>query len=300
MELQVRSDTLREVVPEGAAWEQLATGFQFTEGPLWDPRTESVFFSDIPADTIYRWSPREGATLFRRPSGKANGHTWDRQGRLITCEHAGRRLSRTEADGSVTALAERYQGKRLNSPNDVVVRSDGAIYFTDPPYGLTAQFGQPAEQELPFHGVFLLSPGATELTPLLDDGERPNGLAFSPDETKLYLADTPRHELRVFDVRPDGTLAGGRLFARTDPNEGDGRPDGVKVDEAGRVYVAGPGGIWVFDPAGSALGILKTPERAANLNWGDADRRTLYVTATSSLYRVRLRVPGAESVAPEE
>jgi sugar lactone lactonase YvrE len=293
MDLQIWSDALREVVPEGARWEQLATDFVFTEGPLWDPRTESVLFSDIPADTIYRWRAGEGATVFRRPSGKANGNTWDRQGRLLTCEHAGRRVSRTEPDGSVVAVAERYDGRRLNSPNDLIVRSDGTLYFTDPPYGLTSQFGETAEQEIPFQGVYMLAPGAEALTLLLDDGERPNGLALSPDERLLYLADTPRHELRVFDVQPDGTLANGRLFARTDPGEGEGRPDGMKVDRDGRVYVAGPGGIWVFDPTGSALGILKTPERAANLNWGDTDRQTLFVTATSSLYRVRLCVPGA-------
>jgi gluconolactonase len=292
MELRIWSDALREVVPEGAIWEQLATGFVFTEGPLWDPKTGSVLFSDIPANTIYRWSPSEGTTVFRRPSGKANGNTWDHEGRLVTCEHAGRRVSRTEPDGSVVALASAYDGKRLNSPNDVVVRKDGTVYFTDPPYGLTQPFGEVAEQELPFHGVFMLSPGAATPTLLLDDGERPNGLAFSPDERLLYLADTPRHEIRVFDVREDGTLANGRLFARTDPNEGEGRPDGVKVDRKGRVYVAGPGGIWVFDPQGSALGILKTPERAANLNWGHLDGQTLYVTATSSLYRVRLQAGG--------
>lgn len=292
MELTIWSDALHEVVPEGALWEQLATGFVFTEGPLWDPRTGGVLFSDIPANTIYRWSPTEGATLFRRPSGKANGNTRDGEGRLVTCEHAGRRVSRTEADGTVVALAERFEGRRLNSPNDVTVRSDGTIYFTDPPYGLTAQFGEVAEQEIPFHGVYMLAPGAGELTLLLDDGERPNGLAFSPDESLLYIADTPQHKLRVFDVLPDGTLANGRLFARTDPNEGEGRPDGVKVDGDGRVYVAGPGGIWVFDPEGTALGILKTPERAANLNWGHLDGQTLYITATTSLYQVRLQVSG--------
>lgn len=293
MEIQVWSAEMRQVVPEGATWERLATGFQFTEGPLWDPRTESVLFSDIPGDTIYRWSEREGVSVFRRPSGKANGNTWDRQGRLLTCEHARRRLSRTEHDGQVTALAERYDGKRLNSPNDVVVRSDGLIYFTDPPYGLSEPFGVPGEQELPFHGVFSLAPGAAELTLLLDDFERPNGLALSPDERLLYVADTPRHHLRVFDVRPDGTLAGDRFFAQTNPAEGEGRPDGVTVDTAGRVYVAGPGGIWLFDASGAALGLLRTPERAANLNWGGGDRRTLYVTATSSLYRVRLNATGS-------
>lgn len=293
MELRIWSDALWEVVPEGAMWEKLATGFVFTEGPLWNPRDGSVLFSDIPADTIYRWHPTEGVFVFRRPSGKANGHAWDQEGRLLTCEHARRRLSRTEPDGTITALAERYQGKRLNSPNDVTVRSDGTIYFTDPPYGLAAPFGEPGSQELPFQGVYLLRPGDAEPTLLLDDGERPNGLAFSPDESRLYLADTPRHEIRVFDVQADGTLARGCLFASTDPSEGEGRPDGVKVDAMGRVYVAGPGGIWVFDPDGMALGVLKTPERAANLNWGDPDGRALYVTATSSLYRVRLNVAGA-------
>jgi gluconolactonase len=293
MELRIWSDELREVVPEGARWERLATGFTFTEGPLWDPRTESVIFSDIPADTMHRWSAAAGDSVFRRPSGKANGNTWDRQGRLVTCEHARRRLSRTEPDGSITVLADRYDGKRLNSPNDVVVRSDGLIYFTDPPYGLTQEFGEPGEQELPFQGVYCLNPESGALTLLADDHERPNGLAFSPDERWLYLADTPRHKIYLYEVRADGTLIRDAIFAQTDPDEGPGRPDGIKVDAEGRVYVAGPGGIWIFDSEGAALGLMKTPERAANLNWGEADRRALYVTATASLYRVRLNVAGA-------
>jgi len=265
--------------------ERIATGFQFTEGPLWHP-DGYLLFSDIPADRIYKWSPDGELEVFRQPSGNSNGLTLDRLGRLIACEHGHRRVSRTEADGSVDPLATHYQGKRLNSPNDVVVTSDGSIYFTDPPYGV-----QPEERELDFQGVYRIGAEGT-LTLLADDFERPNGLAFSPSERILYVDDTPRRHVRAFDVLADGTLANGRAFAEMQ-SPASGGPDGMKLDVQGNLYVTGAGGTWLFDPDGHHLGTLVTPEQPANLAFGGADRRTLYITARTSVYRVRTRLPGA-------
>jgi sugar lactone lactonase YvrE len=265
--------------------ERIATGFQFTEGPVWHADGH-LLFSDIPADRIYRWSPREGPCVFREPSGNANGLALDPQGRLIACEHGNRRVSRTEAEGSITPVATHFQGRRLNSPNDVVVRSDGSIYFTDPPYGVESK-----ARELDVQGVYRISPDGT-LTLLVDDFDRPNGLAFSPDESILYVDDSARRHIRAFDVEPDGTPSNGRLFADMRSPE-TGSPDGMKLDIGGHLYVTGPGGTWLFDRDGNHLGILVTAEKPANLAFGDADRRTLYITARTSLYRVRTKLPGA-------
>ncbi|MFL5807438.1 MAG: SMP-30/gluconolactonase/LRE family protein [Roseiflexaceae bacterium] len=264
--------------------ERIAGGFQFTEGPIWHP-DGYLLFSDIPANRIYKWRPGGDVAIWRADSGNSNGLTLDRAGRLIACEHGNRRVSRTEANGDVITLAGEYGGRRLNSPNDVVVRSDGAIYFTDPPYGIT-----PEQQEQPHNGVYRILPdGALDL--LAGDLERPNGLAFSPDESILYIDDSAHRHVRAFDVRPDGTLANGRIFADMDHPQ-PGSPDGMKVDVAGNVYVTGATGVWVFAPDGAHLGVIVTPERPANCAWGGADRRTLYITAKTSLYRVRVQVPG--------
>jgi len=259
-------------------------GFQFTEGPLWHP-DGYLLFSDIPANKIFKWTPNGTVEIFREPSGNSNGLTFDRQGRLIACEHGNRRVSRTEKDGTVVTLADRYQGKRLNSPNDVVVKSDGSIYFTDPPYGV-----RPEDRELDFQGVYRWAPDGT-LTLLVDDFEKPNGLAFSPDEKTLYIADTDRRHVRAFDVQPDGTLAHSRILAEL-KSDAPGGPDGMKVDVEGNLYVTGPGGTWVFDPTGKHLGTIVTPEGPANCAWGDADWKTLYITARTSIYRVRVKVAG--------
>jgi sugar lactone lactonase YvrE len=269
--------------------EKLAGNFQFTEGPIWQA-DGSLLFSDIPANRIYRWTPDGGAQVWREPTGNSNGLTLDRQGRLIACEHSGRRISRTEADGTVAAIASHFQGWRLNSPNDVVVKSDGAIYFTDPPYGI-----QPEEREQPCNGVYRILPdGALEL--LVDDFDRPNGLAFSPDESILYIADSPRRHVRAFTVWPDGTLTNSRIFAEMDHPQ-PGSPDGMKIDEDGHLYVTGATGVWVFEPNGKLLGVVVTPERPANCAWGDADRKSLYITARTSLYRIRVKVAGGTSKA---
>ena len=264
---------LKTLVEEGEP-ELLATDFQFTEGPVWQ-KDGSLLFSDIPANRTDRWREGDGATVWREPTGNANGMTLDRQGRLLACEHSGRQLSRIAPDGTATTVADRYQGGRLNSPNDI----------TDPPYGI-----QPEEREQPCNGVYRVLPdGVVEL--LVDDFDRPNGLAFSPDESILYIDDSPRRHVRAFDVRTDGTLTGSRIIADMDHPQ-PGSPDGMKVDVEGNLYVTGATGVWIFEPDGTLLGVIATPQRPANCAWGDADRRSLYLTAQTSLYRIRTKVAG--------
>lgn len=261
--------------------EKVSGGYQFTEGPVWTP-WGTLLFSDIPANRIHEIG--EKPRVYREPSGNSNGLTFDLEGRLIACEHSTRRVTRTEKDGSLTVLAERFEGKRLNSPNDAVVKSDGSVYFTDPPYGIGKD-----QQELEFQGVYRIRPdGKIDL--LVRDFDRPNGLCFSPDEKVLYIADSSdRRHIRAFRVAEDGTLCGGEEFAKL--AEG-GVPDGMKVDAQGLLYSSGPGGVWVFDPSGKHLRTIPVPETPANLAWGDSDGRTLYITARTSVYKVRLPVGG--------
>ncbi|MFC1718368.1 SMP-30/gluconolactonase/LRE family protein [Candidatus Poribacteria bacterium] len=282
-----------KIVPEGAQLERLATGFMFTEGPIWDAAKGCLFFSDIPGNKMRKWTPDKGIEVVRDPSGKSNGLTLDKQGRLLACEHANRRVSRTEKDGTIVTIADKYEGKLLNSPNDVVVKSDGSIYFTDPPYGLTVEFGEPGEKELTFQGVYCLSPDGEILTLLVDDFVAPNGLAFSPDESILYIDDTDRVHIRVFDVNADGTISNGRVFVEVEGDE-EGNVDGMKVDSEGNVYVTGPGGISVYDPSGEKLGRIDMPEGTANMAWGDEDWKSLYITASTSLYRIKLGIEGIQ------
>lgn len=270
--------------------DQVACGFGFTEGPVW--RGEDLLFSDIPNSRTVRYRPTpDGPELstFRHPSNNANGMTLDRQGRVLACEHSGRRVARIDANGKVETVADRYEGKRLNSPNDVVVRSDGSIFFTDPPYGLPQKT---VGKELPFNGVYRIDPEGT-LHLLVDDFALPNGLAFSPDERTLYVDDSANFHIRAFDVAPDGTLSNSRVLAELKAEPGEkGVPDGMKVDQHGNIYCTGPGGVWIFDSNGRPLGRIMMPEVTANLAWGDADHQTLYLTASSSLYRLRMLVPG--------
>lgn len=284
--LEANSAAFKSIFPTDAILERVATGLQFTEGPVWTAEKKSLLFSDIPANRIYELAVDGRITTFREPSGNSNGLTRDKKGRLIACEHGNRRVTRTETDGSVTVLAETFRAKRLNSPNDVVVKSDGAIYFTDPSYGI-----KPEEQEQPVQGVYRLSPDGSELSLVADDLARPNGLAFSPHEKKLYIDDSHRRHIRVYDVREDGSLAGGSLFHGMDART-PGVPDGMKVDNEGRVYCTGAGGVWVFDPAGNHLGTIVTPEKPSNCAWGDNDWRSLYITAVTSVYRIRVNTPG--------
>jgi sugar lactone lactonase YvrE len=282
-------NAMSNIIANDATIEAIGSGFFFTEGPVWDAAHDCLHFSDIPASTIHKWQPNIGLSVFRSPSGKSNGLTRDREGRLIVCEHAGRRVSRIEKDGAATTIASHYKGHRLNSPNDVVVKSDGYIYFTDPPYGLNPTYGVAEYPELDFAGVYRVAPDGSEIAVVAADCT-PNGLAFSPDEKRLYVADTEENHVLVYDVDPDGDLSGGRVFAQI---AGTGlAPDGIKVDRDGHVFVTGAGGVWVFEPGGLRLGIIPVPELPANLAWGDADWSTLYITARTSVYRVRTKTAG--------
>ena len=274
-----------------AAFEKLGTGFLFTEGPLWHPTGKFLLWSDMPGDHLRRWSAKDGVTTFRKPCHMSNGLTYDRRGRLLACEHATSQVTRTEADGRIVPIATHFQGRQLNSPTDIVCGSDGGVYFSDPPYGRLKFFGVERPQELSIQGVYKVGadPQSPEL--LVDDFDKPNGLCFSLDERRLFINDTARQHIRVFDVAPTGALSHGRVWAET---KGDkpGAPDGMKLDSAGNVYCCGPGGIHVFDPDGSVTEIIEVPERAANFAWGDDDYRSLFITASTSLYRLRRPIPG--------
>jgi gluconolactonase len=291
--------SLADVVESSQA-DRDATGFVFTEGPVWHPEGYWLFV-DVRASRIYRLVPGGQPEIIRDPSGGSNGMTFDLQGRLLICEGDNRQITRREPDGTYTPLAQRLGGKRLNRPNDIVTRSDGSIYFTDPGGRLS-----PAERELNFSGVHRIAPDGT-LANATADTEYPNGLAFSPDERILYVAITRRDErcleektrgevcthqcIRAFDVAPDGTLSNNRIFAAM-ASAADGVPDGMKVDAAGRVYCTGSEGVWVFDAAGQHLGIIRLPEIPANCAWGGPDHRTMLFTARTSVYTLRMRTPG--------
>ena len=262
-------------------------GLKFTEGPLW-LGDGTLLFQDIKAEKSYRVAPGGKAEAFRTETGAANGQTFDATGRIVFCEQNGRRVSRMDADGSnVETVVEEWEGKRLNSPNDVVARRDGLVYFTDPPYGAPT-FGR----AIKFQGVFALD-NLGEPRLLVDDFEKPNGLAFSPDEKILYICDTGKYHVRAFDVELSGMLAAGtdRVFCTLDPAE-KGGPDGMKVDQAGRVYVAVAEGVWVYEPDGTLLGILALDQRPSNLAWGGPDGKTLAITAVDHVYKVEFQVPG--------
>ena len=288
------SEGLLGLVDQHEQITQVATGFQFTEGPIWMP-DGSLHFSDMPADKRRRWHPRDEVRVVRDPSNKCNGMTLDHQGSLIVCEHSTSSVVRELRSGARVTLASHWQGKELNSPNDVVVASDGSVLFTDPTYGRMPVFGVPREPELAIRGVYRVRPDSGDLQLLADDFEQPNGLCFSPGESLLYVNDTARAHVRVFEVGNDGWLQNGKVFAENisaDEECSDGLVDGMKVDELGNLYVTGPGGIWVFSPDGTRLGTLFVPEQVSNMNWGDQDWKTLYVTASTSVYRIRMKVSG--------
>lgn len=286
--VQPYDDRIEEFFYDDVTLDRLATGFGFTEGPLWCG--DHLLFSDIPRNRIVKFQMKpEGPeiTTFRTPTGNSNGLTKDASGRLISCEHSTRRVTRTEIDGTITVLAERYQGKRLNSPNDVVVRTDGSVYFTDPSFGLR---NHPDDQELEVNGVYRVTPDGT-LHLLADDFELPNGLAFSPDESILYVNDTARQQIRAFDMLPDGSMTNGRIITEMKEKE-PGAPDGMKVDLRGNIYCTGPGGFWIMAPDGTPLGRVIMDELPSNLAWGDPDLRTMYITARESVYCIRLMMQG--------
>lgn len=271
----------------------LLTGFKFLEGPIWHPRERSLIFSDILGNSIFRMTSDGGVRIIRRNSYMANGNAYDPQGRVITCEHATSRITRTNFSVSdeLEVLASHYQGKPLNSPNDVTCTNAGIIYFTDPPFGRGAGYGIPRPQELPVQGVYRLYPTDHSLTLVVDDTSKPNGLCFSRDESQLFVNDSAYNHIRVFDVKSDGTVENGKLWAELSP-AGIGASDGMKFDQAGNLYCAGPGGIHVFTAGAIYLGIISMPEQTANFTWGDDDLCSLYITATSTVYRLRTRVAG--------
>jgi gluconolactonase len=266
-------------------------GYLFTEGPVWHPREHWLIFSDIPANRLYRWSEAAGVTLFREPTNMTNGNTLDREGRLLSCEHASSRVTRTGHDGRIEVLASHYGGKELNSPNDIVVDRRGRIYFTDPTYGRMAEpDGVERACELDVRGVYRIDPDGS-LTLLVDDFRQPNGLCFSLDERRLFVDDSETGTIRVFDVTADGGLSGGAVWANTGvvPKAS---PDGMRIDSEGNVWGCGPGGVYVYGPSAQLLGIVRFPEPVANMAFGGADLRTLFVTASTKVWAVPVAVPG--------
>jgi gluconolactonase len=306
---------LDALIPAGAQIEKVADGFGFLEGPVWVHTSKPgyLIFSDIPANAIEKWDPQGGkVSAYLEKSGftgvdpgdagyqlnnghavvtlyGSNGITLDKQGRVTYCTHGDRDIVRVEKDGKRTVLADRFEGKRLNSPNDLVYKSDGSLYFTDPPFGLRKLADDP-KKELPFAGVYLLAKG--KLSVVNKDFGAPNGLAFSPDEKHLYVDDSFTKTYWRFDVQPDGTLANKTLLVDASSSKDAGVPDGMKIDKQGNIYAAGPGGVWVMSPDGKHLGTIRPPENPANLAWGDADAKTLYFTAVTGLYKLRVNIPG--------
>ena len=272
---------------------QVGTGFDFTEGPIWHPIDHYLLFSDMPGDVRRRWDPRRGVVEVKRPSNKCNGMTYDAELNLIVCEHATSSLVRERPDGRREVLASHFQGQELNSPNDVCVHSSGAIYFSDPWYGRMPVYGVERPRQLGFQGVYRVAPGGGEPKLLVDRYlfDQPNGLCFSPDERQLYINDTTQALIRVFDVEADGSLSNTRVFASGIRSELEpGVPDGMKCDQRGNIWVTAPAGVWVYSASGDLLGKVRLPELVANLAWGGSDFRTLYLTATHSVYAIPIKV----------
>lgn len=319
-EIQKLDPSLDQLVPANAKLEQVASGFnKWTEGPVWT-HEGSLLFAEIPSNNIVRWVPGGKATVFMHPSGYkgaepfkgpepgSNGMTLDPDGRVTVAGHAGRTVWRMETldpKGRITVLADSYQGKKLNSPNDVVYRSDGSLYFTDPPYGLQSQGDDDPQKELKVNGVYRV-PGARKqkagappdrdrLQLVIKDLPRPNGLVFSPDGKYLYVADSGKKIWMRYRVQPDGSVTDGELFLDASKETAVGAPDGLRVDKKGNIYSSGPGGVWIIAPSGKHLGTIKVPENVSNVAWGDKDGKTLYITASTSLYRIKLNVAGVRN-----
>ncbi|CAN5568409.1 SMP-30/gluconolactonase/LRE family protein [soil metagenome] len=297
-DFEILDDRFAHLVKTSASVEVLFEGCRWAEGPAYFAAGRYLVWSDIPNDRILRWDETTGQTgVFRAPAGYTNGHTVDREGRLVSCEHGGRRVSRTELDGSVTTIADRYDGNRLNSPNDVVVKSDESIWFTDPAYGIDSDYeGWQAVSEIGACHVYRVDGSSGTVSIVADDFVRPNGIAFNPDESKLYIADTgashvadgPRH-IRVFDVATDGKLSGGDVFATATV----GAFDGFRFDTGGRLWTSAGDGVHCYDPDGTLLGKVLVPEPVANVEFGGPKRNRLFICATASLYSVMLAVNGA-------
>ncbi len=293
------------IVPRSAQVEKLATGFQFVEGPLWF-KAGHLWFSDVMGNVVRQWSPEGGVTEILRPGGYdgtdastgaligPNAMVHADNGIVLLCQHGNRRIVKISPDRKISVLVDRYNGKRLNSPNDLVFKSDGVLYFTDPPYGL-AKLDEDPKKELEFNGVFRLVNG--QLRPIIKDLTRPNGIAFSPDEKYLFVSNSDeKHKVWMkYDVSPSGDVSNGRVFFDVTSQNVAGLPDGMKIDSQGNLFCAGPGGLWIFSPEGKHLGTIKIPEVTANCNWGD-DGTSLYITASTSLYRIKLKIAGEKAL----
>src|SRR5271165_3951532 len=319
-DIQKLDPALDHIVGPDAKLERIATGFdKWTEGPVWT-REGSLLFAEIPANNIIQWIPDKGASVFMHPSGYqgsepfkgpepgSNGMTLDADGRVNVAGHAGRTVWRIESvdpKAQITVLADSYQGKKLNSPNDLVYKSDGSLYFTDPPYGLPTQSDEDPQKELQVNGVYRI-PGARRQKPgappdrdklqlVIKDLGRPNGLAFSPDEKFLYVAESGKRLWMRYRVQHDGSLIDGRVFLDASTDSADGGPDGLRVDQEGNIYGSGPGGVWIISPKGKHIGTVKVPERVSNVAWGDDEGMTLYITASTSVFRIKLKIPGVRN-----
>lgn len=308
--------SIDSIVPADAKLERVATGFKWTEGPLWVK--DKLYFAEIPSNSIRTWTPGKGTAIFLQPSGYkgstpyggpepgSNGMTLDAHGRLTAAGHAQRDIFRLESlapNAQQTVLADSYQGKKLNSPNDLVYKSDGSLYFTDPPYGLRTQSDKDPEKQLSMNGVYRIphaltqkagsEPARSELQLIVSDLTRPNGIAFSPDEKYLYVDNSqPKKYWMRYTVKPDGTVTDGKLLLDVSSDHRPGVPDGLKVDSEGNIYSAGPGGIWIISPEGKALGTILVPGRTSNVAWAGPDRKTLYITGSEGIFRVHLKIAG--------
>jgi gluconolactonase len=293
MYVESASKKFDELISKHAVLERISHGHIFTEGPVWNAREGALYWTDIIGDTIWKWTPDVGREVVLNPSEHANGMTFDRQGRLVVAGWTNRTVWRKEHDGSIKPLATTYKGVKINTPNDIVVKSDGAIYFTDPPggMGIVEMEGEDLQQYLDYSGVYRIDQETGELMLVTQDVPGCNGLTFSPDEKTLYVNDTGARHIKAFDVQSDGSLSNGRLFADIHGVE-PGNPDGMKVDVEGNVYCTGPAGVHVLDPAGNFLGRILVPEHCANMAWGDSDWKSMYMAARGSVWRIRFNIQG--------
>ncbi len=292
MRIEVRSEGMHDIIDSGATLQKVAGDFLFTEGPIWHPGEKHLTFSDIPGNELFRLDAEGKVSTFRKPSNMGNGNTYDAEGRMLTCQHATSSVTRTEQDGTITTLATHYDGRELNSPNDIVVRKDGLIYFSDPTYGRMDYFGVERDLEMGAQGVYCVTPDGKMITCLADDFAQPNGLCFSLDHTVLYVNDTERKHIRKFHIAEDGAATGGDVWVEVTVGEGEGHPDGMKLDSKGNLYCTGPGGVHVITPEGETLGVIRMAEFTANFAWGGEDLTDLYFTSSTSLYRIKVKTPG--------
>lgn len=296
--IEILDPRMKDLLLPDSRLERHCSGAVWSEGPVYFSEGDYILWSDIPNNRMLKWSETEGMSVYREPSNFTNGHTRDREGRLVSCEHGGRRISRTEADGNVVCVVDSYQGKKLNSPNDVVVKSDGTIWFTDPPYGIMSnEEGYQAESEIGANYVYRFDPATEELSVVADDFDKPNGLAFSPDESLLYISDTGAshdpagaHHIRVFDVIEGKSLTNGRVFAVVDP----GLADGFRLDVHGNLYTSSEDSIQVYTATGERIGKILVPEKIANCTFGGPAKNRLFIVASSSLYSITLNTRGVQ------